>query len=73
MCLSSDTLTQATIAEDDAAKRDREEKQRIKEEEEKEEIAERYRKEELLRLAAIEEAKVSYLVDSSLYMQLTYY
>ena len=51
-----------TIAEDDTAKRDRQEKQRIKEEEEKEEIAERDRQEELLRLAANEEAKVSNLV-----------
>ena len=44
------------------------EKQRIKEEQEKEEIAERVHQ---LRLAANEEAKVSYLVDSS--YKLTHY
>ena len=69
MCLYSDTFTQAekqTIAEDDAAGRDRKEKHRFKkEEQEKKEIAEKDRQEGLLRLAADKEAKVNNLVDDA--------
>ena len=76
MILSCDTLTQAEkqIVEEEAIERDCQEKERIikeeKEEDKKEEdAAERdHRQQELLRIAADQEAKVSYLILNSLYM-----